>query len=89
MWGNCLFFAIFEIYKNGGTLYIEKWGDGIIPHFSIERNNFVYDFSSTKHDGLPWPIYEFWFNGEPRKIDLNIYKKLSWKKRIKLLEIKK
>ena len=59
--GNCLTFAIKDFIKNGGILCMELWPKHRVPHFSVQRGLFRYDF-----DIVTMILKEFWYWGESR-----------------------
>lgn len=59
--GNCLTFALYDFLLNGGSFCIEFWNNTRIPHFSVQRNDFVYDFRIET-----FIIKHYWYYGELR-----------------------
>jgi len=75
MYGNCLIFALIEFIKYGGGLYIEFWPNRYVPHFSVQRNDIVYDFDARR-----CILYVFWSVGKRRQWTLPELKKFKCKR---------
>ena len=61
MIGNCLTFAIYDFFKNGGELYMVLIKGYRAPHFEVHRNGEVHDLEIVR-----MILKEFWYDGEPR-----------------------
>lgn len=70
-YGNCLIYAVSEILRNGGGLYIEWYPENIFPHFSVERKGKVYDYGHFDDS-----TNDFWYRGEVRSFRRNKYKRI-------------
>jgi hypothetical protein len=62
MIGNCLSFAICDFIKNGGELMVSFSRYQHFPHFSVQRNEKVYDLEIIK-----MYLYVFLYLGESRQ----------------------
>jgi len=76
MYGNCLIFAIPDWVKKGGELYIEFWKDCNFPHFTVQRNEKVFDFGG----GNMTLLKAFLFDGKKREFEIETYKRFPCKR---------
>jgi len=72
MYGNCLTFAIYDFIKNGGDLCISFHKGHRFPHFTVQRNDKIYDLEI-----VVMKLKELWYDGDVRVQDAEVYDRID------------
>jgi hypothetical protein len=75
MYGNCLTFAIYDFIKNGGELCISFHKHHRFPHFTVQRDEKVYDLEI-----VTMILKELWYDGDIRVSSTESYNRIQCKR---------
>ena len=75
MYGNCLTFAVYDFIKNGGELYISFHKKCRFPHFTVQRDDKVYDLEI-----VIMILKELWYYGEIRARSVGSFNRSTYKR---------
>ena len=75
MIGNCITFAIYDFFKNGGELIMSFHPRHRFPHFAVQRFGIVYSLHIDR-----MILCELWYKGYVSQVESSLYDSLKCKR---------